>query len=152
MSKIPKVYNGLEHRPHSRVRGLSAPHPTRPQLIDTLSSHFTRIWLLKVDISAFHYFNYTSLFLINIKYYQNTMGYSRKKNPRLRIYFFEPAPVPWSFRFATLPLKVPEETSSHPWNYAKFCDTPSNFECQKPRPIEIQQEFLVNSLGNSTPF
>ena len=79
-------------------------------------------------------------------------GLFQKKNPRLRIYFFEPAPVPWSFRFATLPLKVPEETSSHPWNYAKFCDTPSNFECQKPRPMEIQQEFLVNSLGNSTPF
>ena len=57
-----------------------------------------------------------------------------RKNPNggLRSYFFEK--TPGIFRFATLPLEIPERPSFH----RKFCKiiyTPYNFHGQKPRPI-----------------
>ena len=59
------------------------------------------------------------------------LGYSRKTQTRgLRIYFSETLP-PRNFRFVTLPLEIPEKTS--PWQ----------FEGQKPKPIEIPNEFFL---------
>ena len=59
------------------------------------------------------------------------LGYSRKTQTRgLRIYFSE-TPPPRNFRFVTLPLEIPEKTS--PWQ----------FQGQKPKPIEIPNEFFL---------
>ena len=54
-----------------------------------------------------------------------------KKNPR-------------NFRFVTLPVEIPEKTSIHPWKFSKtLSDTPWKFQIQKPRPMEIPHQFLL---------
>ena len=109
-------------------------------------------------VSSFHYFTYLAsniyIYIIYMYIYhnfvitqncnatkQNELLQKKKSKQRwgekLKIYFSESAPLPWIFIFVTLPLQILEKTSFHPGNSAKICDIPSNFECQKPRPMEI---------------
>ena len=60
--------------------------------------------------------------------------------------------LPTIFRFVTLSLEIPEKQAFTLWNSTKLCDTPWKFQDQKPRPMEIPYNFLLNSPGNSTSF
>ena len=45
-------------------------------------------------------------------------------------------------RFDTLPLEIPAKTNIHAWKFRRIvCYTPSKFQGQKPRPLEIPQIF-----------
>ena len=57
---------------------------------------------------------------------------------------------PWNFKSVFVPLEIPEKTSF--LEILQSCVTHRDwkFQDQKLRPIEIQHEFFLSTLGNST--